>query len=372
MLILSGCAERNTFQEPPPPAVTVGEPYSGPVTIYNIMTGQTAAVDTVDVRARVKGFLETMDFDPGSIVEDGQLLFTLQPEEFQADLEAAQGALVSAEAQARLQETTYQRNQQLYANEAISELDLLASKADLDLAKGNVEQAQAALNTAQLNLSYTKIKAPIQGRISREEVGIGNLVGADGNTKLTSIVSMDPMYVYFTVDERQMLKFNKGGVRPTQEQREAPVVSLLLADGEVYPQEGYVDFADNRINAETGTLEVRAVFPNPDYTLLPGLFAKVRFAEKREKAIVVPDAIVQRDLAGAYVLVVSSDNVVSRRGVAKGPLVEQGRVITDGLEASDLVILDGLQRARPGGKVTPQRKGEQTAPPKPAAETNAE
>ncbi len=366
LMALMGCGERNTFQEPPPPAVTVAEPYHGPVTVYTIMTGQTAAVDMVEVRARVKGFLETMDFEPGSLVEEGQLLFTLQKEEFQADLEAAMGALASAQAKAKLEETTYQRNQQLYANEAISELDLLASKADLDLALGNVEQAQAAVSTAKLNLGYTEIVAPIAGRISRELVGIGNLVGADGNTKLTSIVSMDPMYVYFTIDERTMLQFTKGGIRPRQEVKEAPRVSLVLADGEVYAQEGYVDFADNRINSETGTLESRAVFPNPDFILLPGLFAKVRYAQVKENSIVVPDEILQRDLAGSYVLVVGTDNVVARRGVTKGPLVEQGRVIEKGLEANDVIIVAGMQRARPGGKVTPQRAGAEPAQPTPA------
>lgn len=366
LVILSGCAERNTFQEPPPPAVTVAEPFEGTVTIYTEMTGQTDAVDMVDVRARVKGFLETMEFEAGSIVEKGQLLFTLQPEEYQADLESAQGALASAKAQAKLAETTYQRNQQLYANEAISELDLLASKADLDLALGNVEQAQSTVSTADLNLGYTQIIAPIKGRISRELVGIGNLVGADGNTKLTSIVSTDPMYVYFTVDERTMLKLHKGGIVPEIEEKAAPKVSMLLADGEVYAEEGYVDFADNRINPETGTLQARAVFPNPEGLLLPGLFAKVRLANQKDKAIVVPDAVVQRDLSGSYVLVVGSDNVVARRGVKKGPLVEQGRVIEDGLQADDLVIVAGLQRARPGGTVTPQRQGEAAAAAQPA------
>ncbi|WOO43449.1 efflux RND transporter periplasmic adaptor subunit [Rubellicoccus peritrichatus] len=357
--LIAGCAKRNVFQEPPPPPVTVAFPFEGNVTVFNIMTGQTDAVDMVDVRARVKGFLQTMDFDPGSIVEEGDLLFTIEPDEYEAALESAKGALSSAVAQARLAETTYQRNQQLYSNEAISELDLLATKADLDLAKGNVEQAQAAVRTAELNLGYTKIDAPITGRISRELIGVGNLVGSDGNTTLTTIVKMEPMYVYFTVDERMMLNFSKSGVRPRDTPEDSPQVSLVLADGAVYPQEGYVDFADNRINPQTGTLEARAVFPNPDYVLLPGLFANVRFAEIKEKAIVVPDAVVQRDLAGDYVLVVGGDDVVERRGVKKGPLVEEGRIINEGLKASDRIVVAGLQRARPGAKVTPQEQGAQ-------------
>lgn len=358
-VLLAGCAKRNEFQEPPPPPVTVALPFEGDVTVYNIMTGQTDAVDMVDVRARVKGFLQSMDFDAGSIVEEGALLFTIEPDEYEASLESAKGALSSAVAQARLADTTYQRNQQLYANEAISELDLLATKADLDLAKGNVEQAQAAVRTAELNLSYTEIVAPIGGRISRELIGVGNLVGSDGNTTLTTIVKMDPMYVYFTVDERMMLNFSKSGVRPRDKPEDSPQVSLVLADGEVYPQEGYVDFADNRINPETGTLEARAVFPNPEFTLLPGLFANVRFAQINEKAIVVPDAVVQRDLAGAYVLVIGGDNVVERRGVKKGPLVEEGRIIEEGLKANERIVVAGLQRARPGAKVTPQEQGAQ-------------
>jgi len=354
MLGLIGCSERNEFQQPPPPPVTVAPPYVGPVTVYTIMTGQTASIDIVKVRARVKGFLQSMDFEPGGLVEAGQLLFTLEPDEYEANLEAAQGKLTSAIAQEKLQETTYQRNQQLYANEAISELDLLASKADLDLARGQVEEARAAVRTAELNLSYTQIVAPISGRIGREMVGVGNLVGADGNTELTDIVVMDPMYVYFTLDERMLLRFNKQGVRPEDDEDEAPKVSLVTADGEVYPDTGYVDFAGNQINPQTGTLEARAVFPNPDYILLPGLFANIRFAEVTETAIVVPDAVVQRDLAGNFILVVGSDNIVQRKNVEKGPLVEQGRVITKGLSASDRIIVAGMQRARPDAPVTPQ------------------
>lgn len=348
-----GCAERNEFQAPPPPSVIVDTPFVGDVTVYQIMTGQVDAVESVKITARVQGFLQSVDFQAGSLVEKGQLLFTIEPDEYEAALEAAQGSLSSAIAKEKLESTTYARKQQLYANEAISELDLLASKADLDLASGRVEEARAAVRNAELNLGYTKIHSPIDGRIGRDLINVGNLVGAPGSSELTTVVAIDPAYVYFTVDERELLHFLKKGERADTDRSKATKVSLVLTDGEVFPHEGHVDFAGNVINRETGTLEVRAVFPNPDGTLIAGMFANVRFADVQEKAIVVPDACIQRDLAGDYVYTVGPDNVVSRQAITKGPLVAEGRIVEDGLKADSRVIVSGVQRARPGAPVTP-------------------
>ena len=347
-LLLVACGDRNKYVAPPAPAVTVELPMQGNVTMYNSIAGQTAALNKVTVIARVKGFLETVDFSPSTHVERGQLLFTIEPYEYQAALDASMGKLTSAFAKEALAETTYQRNIQLYANDAVSELDLLNTKANLDLAKGEVEQARAAVRTAELNLSYTKIIAEISGRISRELVSVGNVVGTSGNTALTTIIDLDPMYVYFNVDERTLIDYKM--YQEKNKEREIDV-ELELADGTLYNSPGRVDYISNEVNPTTGTIELRAVFANPNRTLIPGLFANLRFASTIENALVVPDYALMKDLVGDYVMVVNKEGVVENQYVKKGALVGEGRVISEGLKPEDRVIVKGLQRAREGMKV---------------------
>lgn len=352
-LLVAGCSQQNQFQPPPPPPVEIAPPFVGTVTVYTPVTGQTRARDTVEVRARVRGFLQSVDFIPGRLVNENDLLFTIEPETYEAALQSANGQLASAIASRDLADTTYRRNEQLFTSDAISELDLLRSKAELDLSIAGVTQAEAGVEDATLNLSYTEIVAPIQGRISRELVTVGNLVGANESTLLATIVQMDPMDVYINIDERTLLDYltvygqsgAKGGHQPR--------AKLELADGTIYPEIGVVDYYGNVVDPLTGTIEARVTFPNPDMTLIPGLFAKILFAEEVEQAVVVPEACIQRDLAGDYVLVVNSEDVVERRGITKGPLVEQGRVVAEGLEPNENVIVRGIQRAREGLKVTP-------------------
>ena len=356
VLGLSGCARENQFVAPPPPPVVVAEPYQGEVTVYTPVAGQTRARDTVEIRARVKGYLETVDYRPGSIVEKGKLLFTIEPQTYEAALQSAQGQLASASASRDLAETTYQRNEQLFTSDAISELDLLRSKAELDLAEASVSQGEAAVETAKLDLGYTKIYAPLKGRISRELVTVGNLVGSGGSTLLATLVQMDPMDVYINIDERTLLKLLKVYGQPGTSGTSGKVkVQLELTDGSIYPQQGIIDYIGNTVDPMTGTIEVRASFPNPDMTLIPGLFAKVRFADVMPDAIVVPESCIMKDLAGDYVLVTNDENVVETRYIQKGPLVERGRVVTKGLEPNSRVIVQGIQRARPGSKVAPQK-----------------
>ncbi|WP_309385547.1 efflux RND transporter periplasmic adaptor subunit [Cerasicoccus frondis] len=361
-IALTGCPKRNEFAEPPPPTVSVQVVQPQTVTVYDSMPGQTAAAAIVDVVARVKGFLQSQDFEDGAQVAKDQLLFTIDPAEYQANFDAAQGKFSSAVASRDLADTTYKRNKELFATQAISELEMLQSEADLDLAKGGVEQAKAEVERAKLDLGYTKIKSPIDGQVSREFVSPGNLVGPGVSDALARVVSLDPMYFYFNVDERSFLKYQKLDRSLKAKDKDARIkVSLELADGGIYAHEGEVDYADNQVDSLTGTIEIRAVFPNPDRLLYPGLFGNLKFGNVRKDAIVVPEIVIQKDLAGDFVLVVGADNLVETRYVKKGARVEEGIILTEGLEADEKLIVNGIQRARPGMPV----KIEDQATPKP-------
>lgn len=360
-VFLTGCPKRNEFAEPPPPAVSVESVEPQSVTVYDSMPGQTAAVNRVEVVARVQGFLESKEFDAGAQVSKGQVLFKIDPSEYQANYEAAKGKLSSANAGRDLAETTFKRNKELFATQAISELEMLQSEADLDLSKGNVEQAKASLERAQLDLGYTEIKSPIDGQVSREFISEGNLVGPGISNSLARVVSLDPIYFYFNLDERSFLKYQAIDREYKAKRNNSQLeVTLQLADGEIYPHSGRVDYADNQVDKQTGTVEIRAVFPNPDRLLYPGLFGNVRFANKVEDAVVVPEQILQKDLAGDFVLVVNDQNIVELKRVKKGARVASGIIIEEGLEPGAKLIVNGIQRARPGA---PVRIQEQAPPP---------
>lgn len=351
-VLLAGCLKRNEFAEPPPPAVTVQTVAPHTVTVYDMMPGQTAAVEEVELVARVQGFLQSKEFEAGSQVKKDQVLFIIDPAEYQANLEAAQGKLSSANASRDLADTTFKRNKELFATQAISELEMLQSEADLDLAKGNVEQAKASVQRAELDMGYTKIKSPIDGQVSREFVTTGNLVGPGVSNSLARVVSLDPIYFYFNLDERSFLKYQDIDREYKREKGGKQLeVGLELANGEIFNQRGRIDYADNQVDPQTGTIEVRAVFPNPDKRLYPGLFGNVRFANEVEDAIVVSEEVIQKDLKGDYVLVVGDQNIVAVAYVKKGPRVENGIIIESGLEAGAKLIVNGIQRARPGAPV---------------------
>ncbi|QYY34363.1 efflux RND transporter periplasmic adaptor subunit [Ruficoccus sp. ZRK36] len=354
LVLMTGCAPKNEFVAPPPPSVVVAPPYQGEVTVYTPVGGQTSARDSVEIRARVSGYLESVDFTPGSTVKTGDLLFTIEPQLYEAALQSSKGQLDSANASRDLAQTTYQRNEQLFTSDAISELDLLRSQAELELSEASVSQAEAAVESASLDLGYTKIYAPLTGRISRERVTVGNLVGSGEPTLLATIVQMDPMDIYINIDERTLLTFLKEYGQKRSTDMKGSTVLLELSDGTVYSRKGRVDYVSNRLDSATGTLEMRVSFPNPDGTLIPGLYGKVLFPNTYDDAIVVPEECIQMDMTGNYVLVVNSENVVETRYIEKGPLVDEGRVVTEGLGADEHVIVNGIQRARPGITVTPQ------------------
>jgi RND family efflux transporter MFP subunit len=329
------------------------------VTVYSSFPGRLVAHDKVDIRARVKGFLKTIDFKDGQRVKKGDLLFTIEPEQYAAAVDSAKAKLAQAEAAQKLAEATLQRTQNAYKTKAVSEVDLLTSEANKQGADASVLEAQAALDDAELNLSYTKIYAPLDGRLSRRLLSIGNLVGDGQSTLLTTLVVEAPIDAFFNVDERAMLPFLRKGIRnEVPKMTTIPPVTLELADGSQYDGTGTVNYIDPEFDPETGTAQARAIFENADYKLIPGLYGKILIPHEIENALVVPDLAVQQDMAGSYVLAVNSSNIVESVYVVKGPLVGTERVVekdptkTRELTVEDRVVINGLQRARPGIPVT--------------------
>jgi RND family efflux transporter MFP subunit len=356
----SGNTEPAPPAPPSPPAVTVAQPLVKEITSWDEYTGRLAAVDAVEVRARVSGYLQSVHFEDGAIVERGDLLFVIDPRPYQAALNQAQARAKQAETQLKLAQDERERAEQLFESRAVSEEELNVRIQAERGAAARLEAAQAAVQTAKLDLSFTRIRAPITGRISRELVTEGNLIsgGSANSTLLTTIVSLDPIYVYFPADEHAYLRYARlarMGVRPSSRDHPNPV-RLQLADEKGFPHEGYMDFVDNRIDEATGTMMGRAVVANPDHLLVPGLFARVKLlGEPPFEALLVPDAAIGTDQAQKFVYVVGEDDVVRRKQVVLGDSHGGLRVIRDGLTANDQVIVKGLQRAQPGSKVTPQQ-----------------
>jgi RND family efflux transporter MFP subunit len=362
---MAGCGGGNEFVAPPPPAVTVATPQQRPVTTHVEFTGRTAALEEIEVRARVQGFLQSIEFTDGDTVEKGTLLFRIEPEQYQAVLAAAKAELAGKQAALSLAETTVERAGRAYEGGAVSDIEMMEAEARRDAAKAAVQAAQAAVDTAELDLSYTEIRAPIAGRLARSYVDVGNLVGSGETTLLTTIVVDDPIHVYFNADERALLQALRDRPRDDPQRKPRPL-SLQLADGTEYPITGLADFAENRVDPLTGTLQIRAVFDNPDGELYPGFFVRVLMPRETAEAMLVPEVSLQRDLAGPFVLVVDETGMVHRRDVELGDRVGPDRVIASGLEPGERVIVNGLQRARPGIQVD-AREAETAARAAPAS-----
>lgn len=368
----SGCAKENTFQAPPPPKVTVAQPVQQDVTLYTSVPGRTAPVDAVEIRARVSGRLESKNFEPGTVVEAGSTLFTIERKHYETAVASAEAQVASAQASLDLTEARLKRSQKAAETGAISEIDLLIAQADRDSATAALDLAQAALADAALSLEYTEVTTPISGLASRERVSVGNLVGSNGQTLLTTVVQQEPLYLYFDINERLILPYLLNDENPNRERQEArknrpAAIRIQLANGTVLEERAKLDYADNTVNPATGTIEVRAVFPNETQKMVPGLFVTVQLPRAVEAAVLVPERAVQRDLAGAYMLTVAADGTVERRGVVTGDKFQTLRIIQEGLSVDDVFVLDGVQRARPGGKV----QTEQTAFEVPSADTPA-
>lgn len=369
-LLFAGCEEKNVYAPPPPPQVAVSKPVQKAVTDYADFNGLTQAVDYVEVRARVEGYLESINFQPGSHVKEGDLLFVIDPRPFQAKLDEAEAELERRKAELKQAEATLKRKELAYKANAVSEVEVIQGRADRDVAKAAIQAALAAIETAKLNLAYTRIHAPVSGRIGRDLVDEGNLVGASERTLLTTIVKDDPIYAYFNVNERDLLYYQQHPSRqdsPTNGQGNTPVF-LGLSNQQGYPFKGHIDFVDNRLDPSTGTIQVRGVFANSEHKLWPGLFARIRVPiGTRDDALLVPDLAVGTDQRGDYLLVVNKENAVEYRPVKTGAQVRDMRVIETGITADDRIIVEGLQRARPGLTVSPVPAAEQKTTPQSSA-----
>jgi len=376
LLLASGCAKEQAAPTapPPPPDVTVALPAQETVTDSIDFTGNTAAPATVELRARVKGFLKKVNFKDGAFVKAGEVLFEIDPTDYQiehdlrkADLDGKVAILASAESNLKI-------SKDMQAKGATSERELIEKTLQRDQAKTARDTAQALLTAATQNLTYTKVAAPFDGRMGRRLADTGNLVGATDATVLATIVQDDPIYCYIYVSERELLDYRaahadrgRGG-----EAAQKPLPAFLgLANEKGYPHEGVVDFADNRVDATTGTIEVRATMPNPDRAILPGYFARIRLPLRTAQALLVPETALGSDQGGRFLLVADEKNIVVKKPVKLGALQEDGRrVILEGIDAKDRIIVNGMQRARPGKPVTPAEAGA-AAPAAPAAPTAA-
>ena len=359
-LSLSGCGDKPPQQPAAgPPPVTVAQPTKRTVTDWDEFTGRFEAVEEVQVRARVGGFVTSVEFRDGAFVSPGDLLYVIDARPFEAVAEQADGQLSDARAKAELAKRELDRALTLNQTQAVSDSIVDQRRQALQAAKAAEMQAAGALKAAHLNIEFTHVAAPIGGRVSRHLVSVGNLVQGSDNasgTQLTSIVSLDPIYIYFDMDEATYLKNNRlyfEGKRPSSRENPNPVQVSLT--GETKPShDGKVDFLDNRLDVSTGTLRGRAVIPNKDFSILPGQFGRVRLiGSSPYDALLLPDTAIASDQSRKVVFVVKDDDTVEERQVTLGPLDEGLRVIREGLKPEDRVIIDGLQRARVGAKVSP-------------------
>jgi multidrug efflux system membrane fusion protein len=357
--ILSGCEESKAPQAAAaPPPVTVAQPVKRTVTDWDEFTGRFDAVEQVQVRARVGGFITAVEFRDGAFVSAGDLLYLIDARPFEAVATQADGQLSDARAKVELAKRDLDRALTLQQSQNVAENIVDQRRQGLQAARAAEMQAEGLLKAAQLNIEFTHVTAPIGGRVSRHLVSVGNLVqgSESGSTLLTSIVSLDPIYIYFDIDEATYLKYNRlwsEGKRPSSRDTPNPVEVTLT--GEAKPSHnGAVNFLDNQLDVSTGTLRGRAVIPNKDLSILPGQFGRVRLiASAPYEALLVPDGAIATDQARKIVFVVKDDNTVEAKPVILGPLDEGLRVVREGLKPEDRVVVDGLQRARVGAKVTP-------------------
>ena len=343
-----------------PPAVTVSQPIRRELAEWDEYTGQFAAKEYVEIRARVSGYLTEIHFADGQIVKEGDLLFVIDPRPYEATLAAARAQLAQANAQVDLATQQLNRSAELRKKdfEPASNYDQRVS--DLKVATAATESAKAAIRSAELNVGFTRITAPLTGRISNHQVSVGNLVsGSDSATTpaLTTIVSLDPIYFYFDMSEGDYLTYQRAtAAGKLDEARDSSPVYVRLTDETEWPRKGLLNFIDNQVDRGAGTIRARATFPNSDFFVTPGQFGRIRIpASERYNAILIPDGAVVTDQSRKVVMTVKDDGTVEPKVVRPGPMTDDGlRIIRSGLAPTDRVIINGLVRARPGGKVTPQ------------------
>jgi membrane fusion protein, multidrug efflux system len=360
-VLLVGCnGSKNAYVPPPPPKVVVAQPLQQPVTLYLELTGNTQAINSVDLVARVQGYLESIDYKDGASVTKGTQLFGIERDNYQQQLDQATASLASNQATLEYNTAEYERQASLARQDFASKSIAQQWKANQDSAAAQVLGAKAAIELAKINLGYTNVTAPFDGVVSNHLVDVGALVGSGSATKLATIVQTDPLYVYFNLSEPQVLTIKENNAKAGLPFRTTDLggipVEIGLQGEEGYPYKGHMDYASPQVDQSTGTLTVRAIFDNKDHTLLPGLFARVRtpFAHQ-DKALMTQNVAIGVSQEGSYVLVVDADNVVQRKVVKTGDREGQLRIIESGLEPGDWVVTKGVQRAFPGAKVDPQR-----------------
>jgi len=359
--LLAGCGPSGgAAQAPPPPQVSVAAVVEKRVKDWDEFTGRFQAVETVEIRPRVSGYIDKIAFKEGSLVKQGDLLFVIDPRPYQADYDRAAADLKRYKTALELARIESTRVQRLRESGAVSQEELDERTSTVAQAEANVAGAQAALESAALNMGFTRVTSPVTGRVSRAEVTRGNLVtgGNNGGTLLSSVVSMDPIYLYFDSDEQAYLRYMqmaRSGERTSPRDATSPV-HIGLANEEGFPHAGTMDFVDNQLNPQTGTIRARAVFVNKDGLFTPGLFARVQLVGSDDyNAILIDDRAVNTDQSQKYVFLLGADNKVEYRKVKLGRVIDGLRIVREGLKPGDVIVVNGAQRVHPGLTVTPQR-----------------
>jgi multidrug efflux system membrane fusion protein len=355
LLCAAGCKPKSHLATQQPPAVSVVQPIAREVIEWDEYIGRLESPQTVEIRARVSGYLDKVHFKEGKEVKKGDLLFTIDPRPYQAEFDHADAEYQRAMSQAELAKNDFERAKRLIATKAISEEDYDTKAKTYAAGLAAVRSAKAATDAARLNLEFTEIRAPIDGRISRALVTEGNLVSGGvsgaGASLLTTLVSLDPLYCYGDADERAILKYirlSKEGTRVSARDKEIPV-EIALADETGFPHKGYMDFVENRVDPNTGTLRARGVFANADHSLSPGFFARMRIpGSGKYPALLIPDRALGSDQAQKFVYVVNAEKKVEFRPVKIGPMIDGLRIVKEGLKQGEQVIVEGLMRVRPG------------------------
>jgi RND family efflux transporter MFP subunit len=360
LLLIGGCGKSGGSAPPPPPQVSVAQVLEKRVKDWDEFTGRLQAVETVEIRPRVSGYIDKLAFTEGSQVKRGDLLFVIDPRPYQAECDRATADVKRFKTALELARIELVRVQRLKDSGAVSEEELDERKSTVAQAEANVAGAEAALEAATLNLNFTRVTSPIAGRVSRAEVTRGNLVtgGINGGTLLSSVVSMDPMYLYFDADEQSYLRYAQiaHSVMGAGSNGAQNPVQVGLANEEGFPHPGALDFVDNQLNPQTGTIRARAVLQNKDGQFTPGLFARVQLLVSGEySAILIEDRAVNTDQNQKYVLLLSANNQIEYRQVKLGRVIEGLRIVREGLKPGDVIVVNGAQRVHPGITVTPQR-----------------
>jgi RND family efflux transporter MFP subunit len=356
MVALTGCGEQNAYVPPPPPKVTVASPAEHAVTRYLEATGNTAAVNSADLVARITGFIEAIKYNDGDFVKKGAVLFVIEQKPYALKVEQAKATEASARATLKKDQLSYDRTAELLKSGSTTQAKLDDLIGARDSAQASLDQAIASRKLAENDYSYTTVAAPFDGVVSARKVSVGAYVGTT-QTVLASIVQADPIYANFNISEQDVLRIRteirRRGLTPDQLKKVPVDIGLQTETG--YPHQGHLDYASPTVDTATGTLAARAELDNPKHVLLPGYFARVRVPlGPPEPALLVPDTALGSDQSGRYVLVVNKDNVVEERLVTIGQLEGSMRVIEKGLSAGDRVVVGGIQRAIPGQKVDPQ------------------